>query len=73
MTNPRTYHTLPTGKPKPWGVMSAPGDWGEVVMPQVGPNWGCAIFCEPPRAGPCCRVPSAVGVKFRTETGNADM
>ena len=30
-------------------------------------------FCEyAVRAGPCCRVPSAVGVKFRSETGNAD-
>ena len=31
-----------------WGVMSAPGDRREVVMPQVGPTWGCEIFCESP-------------------------
>ena len=31
-----------------WGVMSAPGDRWEVVMPQVGPTWGCEIFCEAP-------------------------
>ena len=31
-----------------WGVMSAPGDRREVVMPQVGPTWGCKIFCESP-------------------------
>ena len=31
-----------------WGVMSAPGDRWEVVMPQVRPTWGCEIFCEAP-------------------------
>ena len=31
-----------------WGVMSAPGDRWEVVMPQVGSTWGCELFCEAP-------------------------
>ena len=42
---PVTY-TLPSVRT--WGVMSAPGDRREVVMPQVGPTWGCESFCEPP-------------------------
>ena len=39
-------YTLPSVRT--WGVMSAPGDRREVVMPQVGPTWGCESFCEPP-------------------------
>ena len=31
-----------------WGVMSAPGDRREAVMPRVGPTWGCEIFRESP-------------------------
>jgi hypothetical protein len=53
-----------------WGVMSAPGDRREVVMPQVGPTWGCEIFCEPPvRPHP---PPVRVG-KFTKHTWSEDL